>query len=563
MAGLPAALTENPIPGMPASERAALEFRAGDERQFWMLDFHWPLGIAPLGTTYVRDCYVAASRRAADLLPLPEGRGVDARLAGCHLYGAAVVLSDPLVVAERAARLAATLPERQRGFADRWAVLEAELDAEFHRLVVPEPGADLARRLARLRAARAHQRRAWDVHFEVMYPLVAGYVELQGRVAGWGGDPHLVPMLLQGERTKILDCDRGLHRLAALARAEGLGPAFARAPADIGAALAATGGRAAAWATAFAEFLGRHGWRTEGVSAVHLPSWQEDPTSPLGTISSLLLEGADHDFDAAQDAAVGERDEAEDTVRSQLAGTEDRRQFDDLLARNRRANFAWWNDEHNHAIDLRATIPLRLAAIDLGAAVGMDAPSDAVLLFWDELVAVATGTRSAASLAGVVDERRDHLAADQRRRAELPTLTGTIPVQVSDPILLEVFGLHRHLLDARVGASAPAAISGLGVSPGRARGPARVLRGATALHELVPGDVLVCEATSPNWTPAFAKAAACVCDFGGTLTHAAITAREYRIPCVVGTGVATTVIRDGDLLHVDGDLGTVVIDARR
>ena len=82
---------------------------------------------------------------------------------------------------------------------------------------------------------------------------------------------------------------------------------------------------------------------------------------------------------------------------------------------------------------------------------------------------------------------------------------------------------------------------------------------ATELFVLEEGEILVCEATSPNWTPAFALIAGCVCDGGGSLTHAAIVSREYGIPCVVGTSVATSRIRTGDLVEVDGTKGTVTI----
>ena len=71
------------------------------------------------------------------------------------------------------------------------------------------------------------------------------------------------------------------------------------------------------------------------------------------------------------------------------------------------------------------------------------------------------------------------------------------------------------------------------------------------------GEILVTEATSPNWTPAFAIIGACVCDGGGSLTHAATVSREYGIPCVVGTSVATLRIKTGDTLEVDGTKGTV------
>jgi pyruvate,water dikinase len=100
-------------------------------------------------------------------------------------------------------------------------------------------------------------------------------------------------------------------------------------------------------------------------------------------------------------------------------------------------------------------------------------------------------------------------------------------------------------------------LTGVGASSGLARGVARVLHSAGELHRIQAGEILVCEATSPNWTPAFGKIAACVCDGGGTLTHASIISREYRIPCVVGVGLATTVIADGDIVEVDGSKGIV------
>ncbi len=67
------------------------------------------------------------------------------------------------------------------------------------------------------------------------------------------------------------------------------------------------------------------------------------------------------------------------------------------------------------------------------------------------------------------------------------------------------------------------------------------------------------ETTAPPWTPLFATAAAVVTDTGGILSHCAVVAREYRIPAVVGTGTATSLIQDGQILEVDGDEGIVRI----
>ena len=79
------------------------------------------------------------------------------------------------------------------------------------------------------------------------------------------------------------------------------------------------------------------------------------------------------------------------------------------------------------------------------------------------------------------------------------------------------------------------------------------------LGELKDGEILVAPVTSPSWTPVFGKIAAAVSDIGGIMSHAAIVSREYRLPAVVGTGDATSRIKTGDVLRVDGDAGTVTI----
>jgi phosphoenolpyruvate synthase/pyruvate phosphate dikinase len=84
-----------------------------------------------------------------------------------------------------------------------------------------------------------------------------------------------------------------------------------------------------------------------------------------------------------------------------------------------------------------------------------------------------------------------------------------------------------------------------------------VINGPGDFGRLRAGDVLVCQTTTPAWTPLFASAGALVTDTGGILSHAAIVAREYRLPAVVGCDVATTAIRDGARVEVDGDAGRV------
>lgn len=109
--------------------------------------------------------------------------------------------------------------------------------------------------------------------------------------------------------------------------------------------------------------------------------------------------------------------------------------------------------------------------------------------------------------------------------------------------------------------SGDALVGGTPASGGRASGPVRVIREPAEFGTLRAGDVLVCPYTNPSWTPLFQRAAAVVVDTGGPTSHAAIVAREYGIPAVMGTGDGTSVLTDGLEVRVDGDAGLVTKSA--
>jgi pyruvate,water dikinase len=114
-------------------------------------------------------------------------------------------------------------------------------------------------------------------------------------------------------------------------------------------------------------------------------------------------------------------------------------------------------------------------------------------------------------------------------------------------------------MPARTGQEAGDIIKGVGASPGRVVGVARVIHGPEEFDLMQPGDILVAKITTPAWTPLFALASGVVTDVGGTLSHSSIVAREYHIPAVLGTGVATERVRSGQHITADGDAGVVTI----
>lgn len=104
---------------------------------------------------------------------------------------------------------------------------------------------------------------------------------------------------------------------------------------------------------------------------------------------------------------------------------------------------------------------------------------------------------------------------------------------------------------------APVLLTGDKASPGIASGPAKIIKEIAQIDRVHDGDILVAEMTTPDFVPAMKRAVAIVTDRGGRTAHAAIVSRELGIPCVVGTGQATTTLTNGQIVTVDGSHGKV------
>ena len=534
-------------------------FRKEDESRFWFVDFHWPRGFSPLGYLYVTDCASWGTQSAAHWLPLPPGKGLTQRMGGPFPYESEVPTTSAWEVAHRAARIERNMPRFLEGFEAIWEERKWELELGLQHFESYDfTGRSLAEIGQYITDARAFHKRAWEIHFELMYPLLGIYLQLYGLCVENGLDPSEVSKFLQGRDSRIMETDRAMWDLVAEARRLDIAPLFDTEPEQIRPALAVAGGSASTWLARFDDFLQVYGWRTEGIADTNIPSWIENPASPLGQIRNFLQMDEPHDFERAARAAQAERDEAVDAARTQLSG-DVLAGFDELLAANQTANFAWWNEDHNYYIDLRATIPLRQGALALSEAVDADAYDDGLFLFHREIVSLCAGNTSWSQYQSLATARQEYYAHYNDIRETLPKVLGTLPEKVEDPVLIEIFGMHHHYFEGLKAGDEVTVFTGFAASAGTTEGRARVLLSATELYDLEPGEILVCEATSPNWTPAFALISACVCDGGGSLTHAAIVSREYGIPCVVGTSVATARIRTGDLIQVDGSEGRVTI----
>jgi pyruvate,water dikinase len=145
-----------------------------------------------------------------------------------------------------------------------------------------------------------------------------------------------------------------------------------------------------------------------------------------------------------------------------------------------------------------------------------------------------------------------------------PPVLGQAPGEITEPFTIMLWGITTERVRGWLSTDTDESLTfaGLAASPGIVEGPARVIVRADELGEIEEGEILVAPSTSTSWTPAFGTIAAAVLDVGGIMCHAAIVAREYGLPAVVGTGIGTKRIRTGDRLRVDADAGVVTILGR-
>jgi pyruvate,water dikinase len=160
----------------------------------------------------------------------------------------------------------------------------------------------------------------------------------------------------------------------------------------------------------------------------------------------------------------------------------------------------------------------------------------------------------------IVAERRAALA--EWAKHDTPPALGPVPDVIDDPAIVMLWGITRESLNQWLAAGSEESsneVRGFAASSGVAEGRACVVKSVEEISRLRKGDILVCQVTNPTWAPIFQKIAAAVSDIGGSMSHAAIVAREYGLPAVVGTGNATARIKDGQRIRVDGGRGIVTI----
>jgi pyruvate,water dikinase len=347
------------------------------------------------------------------------------------------------------------------------------------------------------------------------------------------GRPHLAPALNAGAPTHTSAANQELECLAGLVRAEpSLRALFEHHELPALATLLANP-QYADFALRFAAFLSSYGHReTSSVVLSSSPTWSEAPEVVLGLVKALV------------GAPPAKTDQTGNALRELLAHPAMNLPRLRLLVLNAveqaKAGMAFREDTHFHATALLP--PLRKSLLNLGqrlqAAGIIDRADDVFHLRFEEL---GTMDDPARLTARERDRWRSLVTARAAKRHELAA------VPLLD--LTALFGATTRRADTLV--------KGSGASRGTATGAVRIIRQPGEFGTLRSGEILVCPYTNPSWTPLFQRAAAVVVDTGGIGSHAAIVAREYGIPAVMGTGNGTSILENGQRVTVDGGSGQV------
>jgi pyruvate,water dikinase len=346
------------------------------------------------------------------------------------------------------------------------------------------------------------------------------------------GRRDLLGELIRGARTRTTDANDALEVLAAEVRAD---PALRAAVEQLDPARLPAG----PFADRLAAFLAQYGHReTTTPLLVTPPTWGEPPETYHGHVSVLATRPPSPTTDTALSDLLARR---------WLPGRA-RRALGRWVAAAR-AGIAFREDSH---FEFTRPLPVvRRALLEIGRRLAdagvLDDATDVFHLRLEELEDLADASdspREGTPRAPGEGELRGLVRARSARRDEL----AGVP-------LIDPFAIFPRR------AQGDALLVGTPAGTGTATGPVAVVRAPAEFMRLHPGDVLVCPYTNPSWTPLFQIAAAVVVDAGGPTSHAAIVAREYGIPAVMGTADGTSVLTDGQRVTVDGLLGRVTAAA--
>ena len=552
---------------------------------------HFPEPMPAFDMITAGSCYLSIGLYQGRVFQIPTVLGIEHRVVNGYVYITSNEVSDP---AEIEKRLEVFLP-RIGFYYENWDMLvgrwQEAVDAAIEELAavdVPRlPALEDEQELLHDHKLGSNYRliTAYDrciglynelnqLHFELLLLAYGAYLTFfqfcQQAFPDMG--MQVMTQMIAGYDTTMFRPDDELKALAASALRLGVDGSFTegRTPESVLAELAASdAGRA--WIEDLESR--KHPWfhmSTGDGFYHHHRAWNDDLRLPFTAITGYIAQiRAGTSLDRPKARLLAERDRIAAEYSQLLGSPEERKTFDEMLGLCR--HVVPHAEGHKFFIEHWGTSLFFDKLREIGAVLAengfFESADDVFYLnihevheaLFDLGLAWAGGTpgRGAIYWPPRVKRRREIL--ERLSQWTPPPALGIVPEVISDPTMQLLWGVTADRLRAWANQSEDEGVHGYGASPGVAEGIARVVRDVNEIGTVQQGEVLVCPVTAPSWGPVFPKIAAAVSDIGGMMSHAAIVAREYGLPAVVGTGHATKLIKTGDRVRVDGDNGTVTI----
>ena len=569
-----------------------------EKDMFWFYDgLHYPEPLYPFDTIWDEAWFLALSQYNNRIFMVPPVRGVDHRMINGYVYISPVPVKDGAEIGSRVPHFM----ERAGHYYKNWDALEAkwkvkmeatirELEAlPIPRLADMEPMSVVTDALGESKGYHLLKNyddlinlgiKCWQYHFEFLNLGYAAYVFfLDFAQKLFPNIPaQRVTQMISGIDVIMYQPDEELKKLARRAIELGVDEIVCFSPdwKVVEEALKKTP-KGVEWLTSLS--LAKEPWFNVSTGTGwfhHDRSWNDHMNVPLSGIATYigkLKQGISIERPTAK--VIAERDRITAEYRALIDKPEDLKQFDELLGCAKTVfpyveNHLFYVEHWFHSVFWNKM--REVAAIMKEHGVIKDV-EDVWLLrrdeikqaLWDIVTAWATGVtpRGTTTWPTEIEWRKGVMAKFQEWSP--PPAIGTAPEVIQEPFTIVLWGVtNKSLADwASVQEVADpnsvTELKGFAGSPGIVEGRARVCKTVAEVGELREGEILVAPTTSPSWAPAFAKIGACITDVGGVMSHAAIVCREYGMPAVVGTGLATKVIKTGMLIRVDGSTGAVSI----
>ena len=570
------------------------ERRASEETRGWFRDgMHFPEPMFPFDFVTADSPYLSLGQANSRIFLVPPALGIDHRV----LYGWVYMSANPVTDEAEIGRRAQEFEKRAGFYFQNWDELygrwQQKVEDEIRgieRLDVPdlpevedEAVVTEARGLGSSHTLLvAYNRllesvdRIWQYHFEFLNLGYAAYLvfyELCKRSFPDISD-QTIAMMVSGIDVVLFRPDEELKRLAERAVEDGIADAVRSASDEetLRSALSASDAGKAWLSDWDATKSPWFNYSNGNGFYHHHRSWVDDPAIPIAGVRSYIERvQAGEEIARPLDAVTAERDRVASEYRDLLPDDESREAFDQALGLSRTVfpyveshNFyvehwyhtVFWNKvrefgelfaRHDFLEDAEDVFYLQRHEV-----------SDALV---DVRLAWAAGSvgRGPGYWPPIVAERKRIMEA--MRAWSPPPALGAVPEAITEPLTIMLWGITTERVQewAAAEGNGDGSLSGFAGSPGVVEGSARVILDVREIGDLQEGEILVAPVTSPSWTPVFGKVAAAVSDIGGIMSHAAIVAREYGMPAVVGTGNATARIKTGDRIRVDGGEGVVTI----